>query len=136
MNREERNIDIVERIIKYCGLIQAATERFGSSLEAFKGDMDYRSVCAMYILQIGELSTHLSDSFRETYADIPWREIRGIRNVFAHDYDRASAEKLWETITHDIPSLHDACAAIITQNAVLNQDAITPELDDEDEMEW
>jgi uncharacterized protein with HEPN domain len=38
----------------------------------------------MPILQIGELAKNLSDEFRETNNDIPWKAIMGMRDIFAH----------------------------------------------------
>ena len=31
--------------------------------------------------------------------------MRGMRNLFAHEYESADKELLWETITKDIPKL-------------------------------
>ena len=64
----------------------------------------------MCVLQIGELSNHLTEDFRQATADdIPWKQIRGLRNVVAHEYGNIDEESLWETITEDIPALCDFC---------------------------
>lgn len=33
---------------------------------------------------IGEASIHLSEKLRSSYPDIPWNEMRGMRNFMAH----------------------------------------------------
>lgn len=38
---------------------------------------------------------------------IPWRKVRGMRNVLAHRYGAIDVGVLWETITQDIPALRD-----------------------------
>jgi len=67
----------------------------------------------MYILQIGELVAHLPDDFRENHSHIPWRQIKGMRNVFAHDYDNTNLEEAWVTIETDIPALATECRKIL-----------------------
>jgi uncharacterized protein with HEPN domain len=64
-------------------------------------------------LQIGELTTYLSDDFKQTYTGIPWKQIKALRNIVAHSYGKIDDESLWETITGDIPKLKDYCSEII-----------------------
>lgn len=41
----------------------------------------------MSLLQIGELAGHLSEDYRETTKEfVYWPAIKGMRNVFTHDY--------------------------------------------------
>ena len=100
-----RNVRIVAKIVFYCEKIDQAVLRFGNTMEAFQSDFDYRSVCAMYILQIGELATALTEEFRVRYNEVPWRLIRGMRNAFAHDYHHLDVEETWRTIEMDVPAL-------------------------------
>lgn len=108
-----RDVRIIANIVFYCVKIEQASLRFGNSLEDFKSDFDFRSVCAMYILQIGELATILTEEFRQNYNKVPWRLIRGTRNVFAHDYHHMDAEETWKTIETDIPMLKNYCKEIL-----------------------
>ena len=41
----------------------------------------------MCIVQIGENVGGLSDEFKEKYDSIPWRDIKGMRNITTHKYD-------------------------------------------------
>ena len=57
-------------------------------------------------MQIGELSNSLSDDYRKQTADIiPWSAIRGMRNLFAHNYGSMSRDIIWKTVKEDIPGL-------------------------------
>lgn len=67
MNSSGRNIDIIEHIINYCNEISLTHERFGHSINIFNEDVVYRNAISMCILQIGELSKHLSEDFKERY---------------------------------------------------------------------
>lgn len=61
----KKNIDILEHIRIYCGDIEAAVERFGKEKSVFDADRDYRNSVCMSLLQIGELTGHLTEDFRE-----------------------------------------------------------------------
>ncbi len=39
------------------------------------------------------------------YSEIPWRQIKGMRNIYAHDYDIIDNETVWEAVTEEIPAL-------------------------------
>ena len=76
----------IEHIKDYCAEIEATIGRYGKSFDIFAADMDYQKSVSFSILQIGELSSKLSESFRdETSAEVPWTVIKGMRNFFAHN---------------------------------------------------
>ena len=109
MEINERDRTILEHIVSYCVDIENAVARFGNSYEIFSADKEYRNACAMCVLQIGELSGHLSEVFRNSHKDIQWSEIKGMRNVMAHRYGSISVVKTWETIERDVPELKAYC---------------------------
>jgi len=108
----DRDKTVIKLIIGYCIKIEAAVVRFGDSYDNFTGDEIYRDVCAMYILQIGELTTLLSEDFKSTHTEIPWNEIKAMRNIVAHGYGKISVSTLWETVRMDIPMLKAYCEGI------------------------
>jgi uncharacterized protein with HEPN domain len=67
----------------------------------------------MYILQIGELSNKLSDGLKAKNSDVPWRNIIGMRNLFAHDYENIDIGKVWEAMRDDIAPLRERCLQIV-----------------------
>ena len=42
--------------------------------------------------------------------------MKGMRNLFAHEYESADQELLWETITKDIPKLNKQLQEIYSCN--------------------
>ena len=68
---------------------------------------------AVCLIQIGELAGKLSDEAREISKDIPWKQIRGLRNVCAHNYGNLSLESVWVTISEDLPALRTACINLL-----------------------
>jgi uncharacterized protein with HEPN domain len=137
MDNVNKNISILEYILRYCGDITQLVERFGDSIDIFKTDTAFRHACSMCIIQIGELSARLTDDFKHVYDGIPWKNVKAIRNRFAHNYEGMSVEKTWNTIKQDIPLLSCYCSDILNQYHVLDQLAfeIDNEQEDEDALE-
>lgn len=98
------------RIDGYCIDIDRAIAHFGNSFEVFQTNTFYQYVISFCLLQIGELSGGLSEEFRLSIGKkIPWRMIKGMRNVVAHGYDRIRLDVVWDTVLHNIPALKAFC---------------------------
>ena len=113
MKPENRDLDILSRIVGYCDEIFATSEYFAKEMVNFAESVIYRNACAMSLLQIGELVGALSDEFKAANNFMPWKSIKGMRNIIAHRYGSISSEMVWETVTEDIPSLHKYCSAFL-----------------------
>jgi uncharacterized protein with HEPN domain len=113
MNETSRNIEILKKIIAYCDQLDEARDRFGGSLEALEHDRLYKSAVAMCVLQIGELTTHLSNGFKDEFDEVPWRDIKAMRNLAAHHYGEFRSHYLWNTMINDIDPLREYCKECI-----------------------
>jgi uncharacterized protein with HEPN domain len=111
----ERDKPILEKIIVYCDEIEETKKVLGNSKEVLTGSFIYRNTTARSVLQIGELATHLSSAFKNSYTGIPWRQIIKMRNIAAHHYGNFRTDYLWETITNDIEPLKTYCEQCITE---------------------
>ena len=109
MKISERDASILKRMLMYCEEIEEYVTRFGDDFIIFKTDNAYRGACSLNILQIGELSGNLTEEFKAQTAEMPWRDIKGMRNIVAHGYGRLDAETTWNTIKEDIPILKEFC---------------------------
>ncbi|MBQ0026010.1 MAG: DUF86 domain-containing protein [Lachnospiraceae bacterium] len=108
----ERDRAILLRIKKYCEDIGIFIDRFGENYDVFTTDRAYFNAVSMCVFQIGELSGKLSEDYRDETSDqIPWQDIKGMRNIVAHDYGSIDEELLWETVIEDIPALRRFCTA-------------------------
>ena|SRR5438045_2588768 len=56
---------------------------------------------------IGEAAARVPIDSREEYANVPWREIVGMRNRLIHGYDEVDLDTLWNVIVTDLPPLID-----------------------------
>ena len=113
MQVNDRDLSIIEKLYKYCCEIDDAHKIFGNSYEAFKNETVYKNAVSLCIMQIGELSNHISEEFKSMNDSIPWREIRGMRNVVAHEYGNIDTEIVWETATENISQIKTFCREIL-----------------------
>ncbi len=103
MNIIKRNRIVSQKILKEISIINDMTGRY--TKEEFLNDEIAQRAAAMTIINIGELTTVFSDDFRQTYSQIPWRKIKGLRNIMAHKYEIIDFEDVWETAITSIPEL-------------------------------
>jgi uncharacterized protein with HEPN domain len=54
---------------------------------------------------VGEAATHVSQTNRSRFSNIPWPQIVGLRNRLIHGYDQVDFEVLWKIIQEDLPPL-------------------------------
>ena len=105
----DRDRNIISHMLKYCDEVEPAHDDFSHSKEKFMNSSTYRNAVTMPILQIGELANHLSEEFKQQHKQIPWNEMRGIRNLMAHQYHSVDFEIIWDTSRADIPALREFC---------------------------
>lgn len=54
---------------------------------------------------ISEACRRLSPALRDRHAELPWRAIMGVGNVYRHDYDNVAEDQVWRTVHHSLPQL-------------------------------
>jgi len=94
--RIEDILDAIEKIQRYTD---------GMNLKSFKADDKTVDAVVRNITIIGETSNHVPQEVQNKYPDIPWIEMRGIRNVIVHEYFGVSHSILWHTIRENLPPL-------------------------------
>ena len=109
MDSNSRDYQILEKIVKYCNEIEHAHTEYGCNYSVFCNNPTYRNAVAMCLMQIGELVGKLSDEFKDSHKEIPWRAIRGMRNVVAHEYAHIDEETVWETAENGTAELKSFC---------------------------
>jgi uncharacterized protein with HEPN domain len=81
--------------------------QFSQSLEKIElaANLEKQSTILYQIVAIGEAGKRLSADFRNQHPAVPWREIAGMRDILAHQYDRVEVDEIWGVIQDDIPQL-------------------------------
>ena len=58
---------------------------------------------------IGEATAHLSETTRQAVPELPFRRMRGMRNIMAHNYSNVDLKVVWEVGVVHVPQI---CAAL------------------------
>ncbi len=62
---------------------------------------------------IGEAAKRVPEAFRKQHADIPWKEMAGMRDMMVHQYDGIDIDEMWSAIENDMPDVLDAIDRIL-----------------------
>lgn len=103
MREHSRDRGRLEDILKYAQNVKIIIE--GISYDDFTKDIRIYYSVMKNIEVIGEAANMLTRHFRETHAELPWRQIVSMRNVLVHGYAQISDVDLWQTATNDIGPL-------------------------------
>lgn len=102
---------IIQKIISYIDDVESYVE--GLDARKFLEDKKTITACAFSVSQIGELVKQMSEDTINTYSDIPWNSIKGMRNRIVHNYENVDLSVLWGTIKESLPELKIKLAEII-----------------------
>lgn len=58
---------------------------------------------------IGEATAHLSETTRQAIPELPFRKMRGMRNIVAHDSANVDLKIVWDVATVHVP---EVCAVL------------------------
>lgn len=97
-SERERLLDIleaIERIEKYAE----------EGKDAFDSNELIQTWIVHHITIIGEACRSLSDDFQAHYANVPWADIIGMRNILVHHYFGIDTEAVWSVVVRDMPEL-------------------------------
>ena len=65
----------------------------------FRADTQKQDAVIRRIEIIGEAAAHLSEATRREIPDLPFRRMRGMRNMVAHEYAKVDLRIVWEVAT-------------------------------------
>jgi uncharacterized protein with HEPN domain len=102
MNSRERSI--LEHMLEDTqDAISFASE--ADNIDVFSSNKLICKAVVMSILNIGELTKHLSQEYKATYNEIPWKNISGMRDVAAHGYHTMNHKIIWDVVKNYLPDL-------------------------------
>ena len=105
-SRLEHMLQAIERIRRYTK---------GKTFDDFIADdmMYYAVVKNIEIL--GEASNMLTEEFRESHPQTPWKQVNGMRNYIVHEYFQVDNNVVWDVITNDLPLLEQQVIGYINE---------------------
>ena len=109
MEHKERNDSIRLKMLAEIADIEAFTR--GRAADDLTDDKMWQKAVVMSLINIGELSKAFSEDYLAARPQIPWKAIRGFRNIAAHQYGILDFADVYKTVTEDIPALKAALTA-------------------------
>jgi uncharacterized protein with HEPN domain len=96
-------------LIRLQHMIDSAKETLSFARNKNKKDLYADRMLALSIVKsieiIGEAASTVSKKFRERHKAIPWTNIVAMRNRLIHVYFDIDLDRVWDTITDDLPPL-------------------------------
>ncbi len=89
--------DIIESI----GAIEEYID--GQSKENLLAERRLQDLVVRRLQIIGEAANRIPESVQKDHSEIPWQDIKGLRNVIIHDYAEIDFELVWDVIKKDLP---------------------------------
>jgi uncharacterized protein with HEPN domain len=85
----------------------------GTTRDLFEANTMAADAVAHNVMIIGEAVGHIPIAIRDRYPEVPWAEMRAMRNIIAHQYRDVSVAILWQTLTENLPALVPLLRAIL-----------------------
>ena len=96
--------DAVQRVQRYTA----------DGREDFFADEKTRDAVIRNLEIIGEAAKQLSEPTRSQQADIPWKQISGMRDVLIHHYFGVKLDTVWEVVEKHLPPLAAAIDKLLS----------------------
>jgi uncharacterized protein with HEPN domain len=80
----------------------------GMSRESFEHDLRTQKAVEMSLVILGEAASRVLEhhaDFAANHPQLPWREMRGMRNRMAHGYFEINLDVVWSTVQTALPNL-------------------------------
>jgi uncharacterized protein with HEPN domain len=103
-----------ERVEDYLGHIAEAITRIAGyvqpfpDIEAFRKNLQVQDAVVRNIEIIDEAVRYIdrmAPGFTGQHPEVPWAQMRGMRNIVIHQYFHVDLKVLWTTATDDLPKL-------------------------------
>ena len=105
---------ILLQIVKRCNRIDEILSSV--SKKDFDSNDNIKELACFNLIQIGELANSLSNDFITNNNEIPWKQIRSMRNRIVHGYSTVEFDIVWDTAKDSVPKLKDYCKRILSDN--------------------
>ena len=105
MREVERDPGRIQDMIEAADYIISFVE--GLTYEQFLADKIRYFAVMKNVEIIGEAANMLTEGFRNSHSEIPWKQVIKMRHVLVHGYSNILPEILWETATQDVPQLKE-----------------------------
>ncbi len=93
----------LQDILDAARLVQEYTAKMTG--DEFLADVKTQDAVLRRFEIIGEAAAHLTDDTRALFPDVPFHQMRGMRNIIAHVYGEVDLTIVWRTVRDHLPGL-------------------------------
>lgn len=95
--------------------VQAVKYLENQTLEDFQQDTLRQDAVIRRIEIIGEAAGKISQELITSHPELPWREMKLMRNVLIHEYADVDTAEVWRTVKNDLPPLIEKLTGLISK---------------------
>ena len=106
----EHIVEAIEMAIRYLAPMR--------NLEELRESRQTQDAIVRNIQIIGEAVSQIQrmhPDFAARHPEIPWPQMRGMRNVVVHEYFFVDLKLVWTTVTDDLPRLKQQITSLLTE---------------------
>ena len=74
----------------------------GVSRDVFMNNPEKQDAVCRRFEVLGEAASRLSDEAQALFPNLPFRSMKGMRNIIAHDYGDIDLDQVWKTASNDL----------------------------------
>ena len=78
----------------------------GLDFACFSAEQTLQEAALLNLLRLGEGTKFVPQEVQDAHPEVPWAELRGMRNLIAHDYFGLDLNLIWHTLTLELPPLN------------------------------
>ncbi|MCG2722754.1 MAG: DUF86 domain-containing protein [Thermodesulfovibrionales bacterium] len=87
----------------------------GMTYDNFAADRKTVDAVIRNLIIIGEAAGHIPDEICQAQPEIPWNDMRAMRNFVVHEYFGVSDRILWDTVQMNLPPLIQLLRVLVEQ---------------------
>jgi uncharacterized protein with HEPN domain len=110
-------VSVIDDASRLQHILDAAQRAVHHTNNRKRPDLDTDELLGLALIRlleiIGEAAWGISNSLRNKYPDIAWRQMSNMRNRLIHGYFDVNNDLVWETVTKELPPLIAQIKAVI-----------------------
>lgn len=90
-------------------MLDAARKAIAFTQNRIRTDLDNDEILALAVVRLieflGEATKNVSQTTKDRFPEIPWRQIAGTRDRLSHAYFDVNLDIIWDIVTSNLPPL-------------------------------
>lgn len=103
--------NIVRDVLAAIAEIQEFTNEI--TFDEFQSDRKTIRAVLYNLAIIGEAVRSIAPELKASHPEIPWDDVRGMRNIVIHEYFQVNLSIIWQTVQEDLVSLEASLLQLI-----------------------